>query len=66
MLDPRFLFLGCDTPVDWLIGLGSRKTGMIVQLFVSPLMSSIELYVSQDLLDHGCVLFSFHFLGWHQ
>jgi len=53
VLDRIFLFLGCDAPVDWLIGLGQLENGKDSP--VSPLMPPIELYVSQDLLNHGCI-----------
>ena len=57
---PYISVLGCDTPVNWLIGFVQLENGSDSPFLVSTLMS-IKLYVSQDLLNHGCRLCLFHF-----
>ena len=57
VLDSIFLCVFvCDTPVDSLIELCQEEHGSDSPVLVSPLMSPKELYISQDLLNHGCKL----------
>ena len=63
---PYISVFGCDTPVDWLFGLGQKENGSVSSVLVSPLMSpsnytSLKIFLK---MNYASFIFRMSFVNF--